>query len=195
MTEFNDTSSVLRFLKTRKSGSAKSMGEPGPSANQLSEILAVGVRVPDHGKLNPWRFVLFEGEARSQFGAQLEKRWHELHPEHGEQTLGFVRGMLMRAPTVVAIVSTAAAHPKIPEWEQVLSSAAVCYNLVLAATAMGFAAQWQSDWMTYDAEMLKAMGIAPTEKVAGLVYIGTATAPLEERPRPDPATLLTRWVP
>ena len=195
MTEFNDTSSVLQFLKTRKSGSAKAMGGPGPTAAQLAEILGIAVRVPDHGKLAPWRFVLFEGEARGQFGDLLKSRWHNLHPDHGEQTLAFVKGMLMRAPTIVAVVSTAAPNPKIPEWEQVLSSAAVCYNMVLAATALGFAAQWQSDWLTYDADTLKAMGVAAHEKVAGLIYIGTSTAPLEERPRPDPAAITTRWAP
>lgn len=193
MTEFNDTSTVLTFLKTRKSGSAKTMGAPGPSAVQLDEMLNIAVRVPDHGKLAPWRFIVFEGEARAKVGDKLKARWHELHPEHGEQTLEFVRAMLLRAPTIVAVVSTAAPNPKIPDWEQVLSSAAVCYNMVLAATAMGFAAQWQSDWLTYDSEMLKVMGVVGHEKVAGLIYIGTATAPLEERPRPDPATITTRW--
>jgi nitroreductase len=193
MTQFNDLTSVLSLLKTRKSGSAKSLGLPGPSAEQLAEILEIAVRVPDHGKLNPWRFIIIEGEARQKLGEQMAARWHVLHPEHGEGTLGFVRAMLMRAPLIIGVVSTAAANPKIPEWEQQLSAAAVCYNILLAATAMGFHPQWQSDWLVYDKVMLEALGVQPQEQVAGLIYIGTTTAPLEERPRPDVQSLVTHW--
>ncbi|MGB9141983.1 MAG: nitroreductase [Aestuariivirga sp.] len=193
MTQLNDLSSPLAFLKTRKSGSAKALGSPGPSPAQLSEILEIAVRVPDHGKLTPWRFVLFEGAARADIGKAFAVRWKVLHPEHGEEMLAFHRGLFLRAPTVIAVVSTAAPHAKIPEWEQLLSSAAVCYNIVLAATAMGLDAQWQTDWVAYDAETITAMGLKGSERVSGLVYIGTTTAPLEERPRPDPQALLTRW--
>ena len=191
--KFNDNSSGLGLLKTRKSGSAKALGEPGPTPKQLSEILTIAVRVPDHGKLTPWRFILFSGEARERFGEVLARRWHEKYPEHGEDSLAFQRGLFMRAPMVLAVISRAAPHPKIPEWEQLLSSAAVCQNIVLAASAMGISAQWQTDWPAYDAEVFKAMGLEPHEKVSGFIYLGTPTAPLEERPRPDPATLLTRW--
>lgn len=193
MTQLNDTSSILALLQTRKSASAKAMGEPGPSAGQVDEILKCAVRVPDHGKLTPWRFILFEGEARALFGDRLRARWQDLHPEHGEGTLGFVRGMLLRAPTVIAVVSTAAEHPKIPVWEQQLSAGAVCMTMLLAATALGVGCQWMTDWLVYDEAMAKAMGLAPHEKLAGLIYLGTSTAPLEERPRPDPQSLLTRW--
>jgi nitroreductase len=193
MTQLNDLSSPLAFLKTRKSGSAKALDSPGPSPAQLSEILEIAVRVPDHGKLAPWRFVLFEGAARADIGKAFAVRWKALHPEHGEEMLAFHRGLFLRAPTVIAVVSTAAPHAKIPEWEQLLSSAAVCYNIVLAATAMGFDAQWQTDWVAYDAETIAAMGLKGSERVSGFVYIGTTTAPLEERPRPDPQALLTRW--
>jgi nitroreductase len=193
MTQLNDLSSPLAFLKTRKSGSAKALDSPGPSPAQLSEILEIAVRVPDHGKLTPWRFVLFEGAARADIGKAFAVRWKALHPEHGEEMLAFHRGLFLRAPTVIAVVSTAAPHAKIPEWEQLLSSAAVCYNIVLAATAMGFDAQWQTDWVAYDAETIAAMGLKGSERVSGFVYVGTTTAPLEERPRPDPQALLTRW--
>lgn len=191
--KFNDNSSGLALLKTRKSGSAKAMSEPGPTSEQLSEILAIAVRVPDHGKLTPWRFILFEGDARARFGAVLAARWQVKHPEHGEEMLAFQRGLFLRAPIVLAVISRAAPHPKIPEWEQLLSSAAVCQNIVLAASALGIGAQWQTDWPAYDADIFKAMGLEPHEKVAGFIYLGTPTAPLEERPRPDPATLVTRW--
>ena len=193
MQQFNDTSSILALLRTRKSASAKAMAEPGPTAEQLSEILACAVRVPDHGKLAPWRFILWEGEARAQFGDVMKARWQQLHSDHGEQTLGFVRGLFLRAPTVLGVVSAAQEHPKIPVWEQQLSAAAVCMNILYAATAMGIGCQWNTDWVVYDAEIAAAMGLKPHEKLAGLMYFGTPTGPLEERPRPDPSALLTRW--
>ncbi len=193
MPNLNDQSSVLNFLKTRKSGSAKAMGNPGPDPSQVAEILEIAVRVPDHGKLAPWRFVLFEGGQRAEIGKAFAERWKALHPDHGEESLAFQRGLFQRAPVVIAVVSTAAPHTKIPEWEQLLSSAAVCYNMVLAATALGFDAQWQTDWVAYDAQAREAMGLKAPERIAGFVYIGTTTMPLEERPRPDPLALLTRW--
>jgi nitroreductase len=193
MTILNDTSSVLAFLKSRKSASAKAMTGPGPSADQISEILDVAVRVPDHGKLAPWRFVLFEGDARAKVGEKFAEVWAKNNPAHGADSLAFQRGLFMRAPMVLAVVSTAASHGKIPMWEQQMSSAAVCYNIVLAATAMGFAAQWQSDWVVYDAGTKAAMGVRDAEQVAGLIYIGQSSVPLEDRPRPDAQALLTRW--
>lgn len=193
MQPFNDTSSVLSLLRTRKSASAKAMGEPGPTQEQLTEILSLAVRVPDHGKLAPWRFILWEGEARTRFGEVMRARWQQLHPDHGEQTLGFVQGLFLRAPVVLGVVSAPKDSPKIPQWEQQLSAAAVCMNVLYAATALGLGCQWNTDWVVYDEEVAAAMGLAPTEKLAGLIYLGTPTGPLEDRPRPDPATLLTRW--
>jgi nitroreductase len=191
--QFNDTSSVLSFLKSRKSASVKAMGAPGPSAADIAQILEVAVRVPDHGKLTPWRFILFEGDARAKIGARFRARWHELHPDHGEDALKFHEALFLRAPIVIAVVSRAAPHPKIPEWEQTLSSAAVCMNMLHAAGALGWGAQWQTDWPAYDPEIAKVMSLAPHERIAGFVYFGTSTVPLEDRSRPDPAALLTRW--
>ncbi len=191
--KLNDTSSVVAFLSSRKSGSAKTMGLPGPSQKQLECILQIAVRVPDHGKLAPWRFVLFEGEARGKIGAAFAKRWSDLNPTHGAEMLAFHRGLFERAPVVVVVVSTAALHSKIPVWEQQLSAGAVCYNMVLSASAMGLHAQWQSDWVAYDNEAKRAMGLVETEQVAGVIYLGTSTVELEDRPRPEVAKLLTRW--
>ena len=169
------------------------MGGPGPGAAQIAEILEIAVRAPDHGKLAPWRFVLFEGEGRAKIGAAFAKRWQELHPDHGEDSLAFQRGLFLRAPLVIAVVSRAAPHVKIPEFEQLMSSAAVACNIGLAASAMGFHSQWQSDWVAYDKGAQAAMGLSPAERITGLIYIGTSTAPLEDRPRPDAAALTTRW--
>lgn len=193
MTKLNDTSSVLSLLKTRKSASAKAMTGPGLTHAQLEEILEIAVRVPDHGKLTPWRFIVWEGVAREAFGEELKSRWQELHPDHGEESLAFVRGLFMRAPTVLAVISTASEHPKIPVWEQQLSAGAVCMNILLAATAMGFGCQWNTDWVAYDAGIVGIMGLKRNEKVAGLVYFGTPSAQLEDRPRPDSKTLLKFW--
>ena len=195
MLQFNDTTSVLSLLKTRKSASAKAMTAPGPTPAQLSEILACAVRVPDHGKLTPWRFILWEGEARARFGDVMRARWQALHPDHGETSLSFVHGLFQRAPAVLAVVSTAAEHPKIPLWEQQLSAGAVCMNVLYAATALGVGCQWNTDWVAYDEAITAAMGLAPHEKIAGLIYLGTPAAVLEDRPRPDPQALLTRWQP
>lgn len=193
MTQLNDTSSLLNFLKTRKSASAKAMGGPGPSAAQLQDILSIAVRVPDHGKLNPWRFVVFEGMAREQVGEKFAARFAALHPDYPADNVAFQKGLFARAPIVVAVVSTAAVHVKIPVWEQQISAAAVCFNLVLAAQAHGFDAQWQSDWVAYDDGAKAAMGITAEEKVAGIIYIGTSTVALEDRPRPDAKALTTMW--
>ena len=193
MIKLNDTSSVLALLHSRKSASPKALGEPGPNLAQIEVIFRCAVRVPDHGKLTPWRFILFEGEARARFGDAMKARWSEMHPEHGESTLAVVAGFLLRAPSVIAVISTAADHPKIPLWEQTLSSGAVCQNMLLAAAALGVGCAWNTDWVAYDQDMARVMGLAPREKVAGLIYLGTPTAPLEDRPRPDAMGLVTRW--
>jgi nitroreductase len=189
----NDRSDPLTLLTTRRSASVKAMTEPGPTAEQLDVLLRTAVRVPDHGKLTPWRFILFEGGARGRFGEVLAARWRELHPEHGEATVAQARGFFERAPAVLAVVSRAAPHVKIPEWEQVLSAGAVCQNILVAATAMGLGCQWNTDWCAYDPKTTAAMGLSPQEKIAGFIYLGTPCEPITERPRPDPASLLTRW--
>ena len=189
----NDTSSVLAFLRSRKSASAKAMAGPGPSAAEIRDMLDIAVRVPDHGKLAPWRFILFEGDARARIGDAFAARWKTLHPDHGADSVDFQRGLFLRAPLIIAVVSKAAPHFKVPEFEQLLSSAAVAYNIELAAAAMGFHSQWQSDWVAYDRGAMAAMGLAESERIAGLIYIGTSTVPLEDRPRPDAAALTTHW--
>ena len=189
----NDTSSLLAFLKSRKSASAKAMGGPGPTPQQLNEILEIATRVPDHGKLTPWRFVIFEGEARAKVGELFAKRWAVLNPKHSAEILAFHAGLFMRAPLVVAVVSTAAPHVKIPVWEQQMSAASVCFNFELAALALGFDVQWQTDWVAYDEGAKAAMGLKPGEQIVGFIYIGKSTVPLEDRPRPDVATLVTHW--
>jgi nitroreductase len=193
MIRFNDTSSLLTFLTTRRSASAKAMGEPGPSRSQLGQILQLAVRVPDHGKLAPWRFVVFDGDARRSVGLAFRERWAELHPDHTAEVLEFQEHLFVRAPVVVGVVSTAKKHAKIPIWEQQMSAGALCFNLVFAAQALGFDAQWQSDWVAYDKSAKRAMGLAEAEAIAGLIYIGSSTLPLEDRPRPEASLLTSYW--
>jgi nitroreductase len=193
MTSLNDTSSAIALLKTRKSASVKAMGEPGPTPEQLKTILEIAVRVPDHGKLTPWRLVLFEGAARQKFGEIIKARWQKLHPDHGAESLSFQASLFLRAPTVIAVVSKAGPHVKIPEWEQLLSAGALTQNILLAAAALGVGAQWNTDWIAYDKEIMAAMGLSGSEKIVGFVYLGTPQTALEDRPRPDPESLITRW--
>ncbi len=193
MTQLNDRTSLLAFLKSRKSASAKAMKDPGPQAAALNEMLVMATRVPDHGKLAPWRFIVFQGDARGQVGQEFAKRWAVLNPGHSGESLSFQAALFARAPTVVAVVSTAAPHAKIPVWEQTMSAGAVCFNLVLAAQALGFDAQWQTDWVAYDVVTKSAMGVEPRENVSGLIYIGTTATALEDRPRPEVADLVTHW--
>lgn len=189
----NDARSPLALLASRRSASAKAMGEPGPDAAQIAEILRIAVRVPDHGKLTPWRFILIAGDERTRLGDVLAKRWAALNPSHGEAIIAEQRRIFERAPVVIGVVSTAAEHVKIPVWEQVLSAGAVCQNMLLAATALGVGAQWITGWPAYDEEVLAALGVSRGERVAGFVYLGTPTEPVTDRRRPEPESLLTRW--
>ncbi len=191
--DLNDLSSPLRLLQTRRSALAKAMGEPGPTGEQLDQLLEMAVRVPDHGKLSPWRFIVFEGEGRAKIGEVLADRWREQHPEHGDDTVDLQRGMFLRAPTIVAVVSSITDTRKIPFLEQELSAGALCQNLLLGATAMGFGCQWITGWFAYDLEVLEKMGLTVDEKIAGFIFIGTATEQLTDRPRPDHKALTTRW--
>ena len=190
----NDRSDTLTLLETRRSASAKAMTGPGPSDEQLDRLLNIAVRVPDHGKLTPWRFVVFQGDALGRAGQVIAERYHELHPGHGEETLELQRNLFSRAPCVVGVVSTSVSdHPKIPEWEQVMSAGAVCQNMLIAATAMELGAQWISGWFAYDRQVLTELGLADSERMAGFIYLGTPAQLQEDRPRPEAASITTRF--
>ena len=190
----NDRSDTLTLLATRRSASAKSMTGPGPDEQQLDRLLNIAVRVPDHGKLTPWRFIVFEGDALDRAGHIVADRYRELHPSHGDETLQMQRNMFSRAPCVVGVVSAVDAnHPKIPEWEQILSAGAVCQNLLIAATALGLGAQWITGWFAFDGQVRSAFGLNDSERIAGFIYLGTPVQVQEDRPRPDAASLTTRF--
>jgi nitroreductase len=174
---------ALDLLLSRRSGSAKAMREPGPSREQLAAILKAGARTPDHGKLFPWRFIVFEGDARGRFGQMLG----EILVTEGERErqIDEEKRRFLRAPVVVGVISAAREQIKIPVWEQELSAGAVCQNLLIAAHATGFVANWITEWYAYHPEVKERLGLKPGERVAGFIYIGTSTVDLEERPRPD----------
>ncbi len=191
LTAANKSDDTLRLLAARRSTLAKNMTGPGPGEAELETLIGIAARTPDHGKLFPWRFIVFEGDARGRFSAILETRFRELEPEAPPERLALERTRFERAPVVIAVISDVTENHKIPEWEQVLSAGAACQNLLIAANAMGFAAQWLTEWYAYDRKVKQALGLAPGERVAGFVYIGQAAIAPTERPRKPPR--INRW--
>jgi nitroreductase len=184
---------TLALLARRRSSKPFHLAEPGPSRAQLEALLRLATRVPDHGKLAPWRFVVFTEEARHTAGEALA-RAAAADPEASAETIEAVRQSMTRSPCVIAVISTAAPHVKIPLWEQHLSAGAVCYGLLVAAEALGFGAVWLTGWAAYDSGAKEALGVQPHEQVAALIHIGTQTQQQTERPRPDLDRLVT-WAP
>lgn len=188
-------SDLLDFLENRRSNLVKLMDGPGPAREELDRMLAIAARVPDHRKLAPWRFIVIEGEARDKIGAHIGSKFKEDNPDLPEDRVEFEKERLKRAPTVVAVISSPKDCPRgTPKWEQQLSSAVVCYNLCLAAQAHAFGAQWLTEWIAYDRDILKVIGVATHEMVAGYVYIGTALESSKERPRPNLDGITHYWV-
>ncbi|MEW5423865.1 nitroreductase [Amorphus sp. 3PC139-8] len=186
---------LLTHLRTRRSVPAANLSAPGPDAETLQDMLTIAARVPDHGKLAPWRFILFEGDNRLAFGEALAEIVKSRDSNAGDDLLTRERNRFAHAPLVVGVVSCAGPHPKIPEWEQILSAGAVCLNLVHAAYGHGFAAQWITEWFAFDPEVLKMLDLEPSEQIAGFVHIGTAAGAPMDRARPDVEGLTTRWAP
>jgi len=182
---------TLALLAQRRSTKAMLLGEPGPSDAQMDALLRLAARTPDHGKLAPWRFVVIAGAARARLGANLAA---VIASDAGVDAgrLEIERNRFMHAPTCVMVVSTAAPHPKIPEWEQQLSAGAACFNLLVAAHAMGFAGCWLTEWPAYDPRARVALGLKDGERVAGFVHLGSPTQHVGERARPDWKTRVSR---
>jgi nitroreductase len=186
-------SNPITLLQTRRSLKPVELVGPGPSPADLHTLLTIASRVPDHGKLTPWRFIVFEGESQLKAGEAIVAAFVAKYPDSKPEQIEFERRRLARAPLVVAVVSRAAPHVKIPEWEQVLSSGAAAMSLVIAAHALGFGATWITEWYAYDRSVLDALGLAPHEKIAGFVHVGRPTQAPEDRPRPALADIVTRF--
>lgn len=170
------------------------LAEPGPTADELHDILTTGARVPDHKKLTPWRFIVFEGEARRSMGEVFAKACEKEEREPPSRVrLDMERGRFLRAPLVVAVISSIKARPGAPEWEQMLSAGALCFNTCLAANALGFGTSWITEWIAYSPTVREALGLGAGERVAGFIYMGRPMEKPEERERPMIDNLLTRW--
>jgi nitroreductase len=184
---------AVRLLALRRSTSIKLLGPPGPDPATLDAMLTIAARAPDHRKLFPFRFILFEGEGRARAGDHLAVAFRAAKPSADETELAAERGRFLRAPVVVALVSRLTTGHQTPEWEQTLTAGAVGMNLLLAASAHGFAACWVTEWCAYDEGVRRAFGLAETERIAGFHYLGTAKEPPKERQRPLLADLITRF--
>lgn len=176
---FQESAEALALLAMRRSTKVIHMASPGPNAEQIDALLRIAARVPDHGKLGPWRFILIEGHARERAGSALASVAVDA------QSADAALQTFLRAPLCVIVVSTAAPHPKIPEWEQLLSAGAACQNLLLGAYAMGFGACWLTGWACYDARARAALGLHEHERIAGFIHIGAPTETPSERVRAD----------
>jgi nitroreductase len=186
------TNPTLELLLTRRS--VKALAEPGPTPQQLDEILTAAARVPDHKALAPWRFIVFEGDGRGQFGAMLA----EVLPTEEKEPpspirLETERNRLMSAPVTIAVVSRVQDTPGAPEWEQVLSAGAACQNLVIAANALGFGVQWVTRWFAYSPGVRARMGLAGNERIAGFIHIGSIVERQSDRARPKLEDVVQRY--
>jgi nitroreductase len=181
------------YLLSRRSVGIAFLKEPGPDAAELEQILTIGTRVPDHGKITPWRLVLIEGEARQQAGERLAEIAARNNPDLDAASLDIERQRFLPAPLTIGVISSPQDHPKVPEFEQLLSAGNVAFNLLHAAQALGFGASWVTRWYAFDAEAGAMLGARPGERFVGFVHIGTPTAVIEDRPRPALSDIVSRW--
>jgi nitroreductase len=184
---------TIELLKSRRSIKPIEMTGPGPTTDELETILTLGARVPDHGKLVPWRFIVFEGAAREKAGNLFAEIFKRKNPQATPDQVEVERKRFLHAPLVIGVVSRARPHVKIPEWEQELSAGASAMNIITAANGLGYVASWLTGWIAFDRDALTALGLAADEKMAGFVHIGRATRPSEDRDRPALSDIVTRF--
>jgi nitroreductase len=185
---------TLALLAARRSVKPDMLTAPGPTPEELHKILTIAARVPDHKKLAPWRFIVFEGEARAKMGEIIAEacKAEEREPPSPVR-LETERNRFMRAPTVIAVISRIVVRPGAPEWEQVLSAGAAAFNLCLAANAHGFGTSWITEWIAYSPRVRAALRLSESERVAGFIYVGTPKEKPDERERPSLDDIVTRW--
>jgi len=181
---------ALDLLTQRRSSRAAELTAPGPEGAALQRILEAAIRVPDHGKLGPWRLLVLQGADRAWAGARLAERFKALNPDASDALVTLEAERFLRAPVVVAVAHRPIPSEKIPAWEQQLSAGAVCQNLLLAAHASGFAGQWLTGWSAYDGPFLEALGFEPEDRLAGWIYLGTPEREPSPRVRPALADVL-----
>ena len=191
---FNDLTSTLSLLKTRRSGRPRDMVEPGPTADELRQILEIAMRTPDHGKLHPWRFVHVAGDQRDAFAELLQRAYRIDNPEPGRLEVEATERFARQAPELIVALSSPTPGHKIPVWEQELSCGAAIMNLHLAAHALGYVAGLVTGWAAYSETVLAAFG-QPPERIAGFIFLGTPASELEERLRPQYDEVVSEWTP
>ena len=189
------TPAALQALDARRSVASADLGEPGPDPATLLRMLQSAVRVPDHGRLVPFRFLRIAGDARQALGDFLAARSLQREPAALPAQLDKERRRFSRAPVVVAVVARLRAGHNVPEQEQLLSAGCACFALLQAAQALGYGAQWLTAWMAYDPEVARYLGLAAGERIVGFIHIGTPTRDARERERPDAQALLADWTP
>jgi nitroreductase len=189
------TPNPLQFLDSRLSVPSKQLAEPGPDDATLLRMLQAAVRVPDHGKLVPFRFLRIEGEARHALGSALVARTLQHDPAAPAAAIEKERMRFSYAPLIIAVIARLIPEHKVPEQEQLLSAGCVCFALLQSAQALGFGAQWLTGWAAYDEVIGKTLGLQAQEKVIGFIHIGTPKLDVPERERPDAAALLSDWNP
>ena len=182
----------ITLLQQRRSVPPHLMFGPGPDAGELDTLLTIASRVPDHGKLTPWRFLVIEGDARDRVGDLIASAFSADEPGADAERVATERRRLARAPLVIGVVSSARPHAKIPRWEQTMSAGAVCMNLIAAANHMGFVTAWLTEWYAYDRRILDGLGLAAEEEIAGFIHVGHADETPADRPRPALADIVTR---
>jgi nitroreductase len=183
----------IDYLLTRRSVKAKDLIAPGPDAAALTCILKAATRVPDHGKLCPWRILVLQKEGQAKLGEIFAHRFAALHPDANAQQIAFERERPQRAPLLLVVLSTPVESIKAPLWEQQLSASAVCMNILHAAHMLGFGGNWLTEWPAYDPEILAALGGKMGDAVAGFIYLGSICAKPEERERPELAAVVHYW--
>lgn len=184
---------VIEFMQRRRSVSARTMAEPGPGPDEIETMLGIALRVPDHGKLAPWRLKIISGAARDAYAEVLARAYARDKPDASDKLIAFEAEKAHRAPVVIAVVSVRDPSSKIPQIEQLLSAGAVCQNLLIAAGALGYAAQWITEWPAYNADVKRALGAAETDDIVGFVHIGSVSEPPKERDRPDRDAVVETW--
>ena len=188
----NDTSSPLALLATRRSGKPRDLVAPGPDDAQLATMLEIAARTPDHGKLAPWRFVVVPADRRAALSDLITSAYRAERPQAARLEIEALDQFARQAPTLVVVLSAPKVESHIPLWEQELPAGAACMNLLHAVHASGFAGGWLTGWPAYSDSVRDAFGAAP-EKIAGFVFIGTPSRPLEERPRPESDKIVRYW--
>jgi nitroreductase len=190
---FNDTTTPLSLLLSRRSGKPRDMIAPGPDAAQMGNILHAASRVPDHGKLAPWRFIVVGADQREALAALLTKAYRAEKPDAGRLELDAMEQFARQAPSLVVVLSSPKKESKIPLWEQELSVGAACMQLLNAVHAQGFVGGWLTGWPSYSAAVRAAFG-SEEERIAGFIFIGSPSKAQEERPRPEPDAVISHWI-